>query len=476
MNRFAVAIRCTTFLLLLESCAGYQEKPFTPTKPTIIAPKIYPEAAEKAENFHSRRGKNRQLRLSPDTELSTLNDADFEQKLRQNTALPLMLAVAYKRNPKLKEFRKRQQAIQKRYPQSMFLNNILEQYTSFTRLLDIATGPSMHKKSVTEKTPYPGSLEITGKIISTEAKLALVQYRIAERDLVYQITYDYWELWFIEQTLVIYQEQLDIVNDLEEVARGKFKAGLSGYSDVLKAQITREKIAVKLEILRQQQSTIQVRLLSALNLSLSIPLGPLTTMPERQLTIALDRLYSLAKQQRQEIQAIRLQMQKLQQIIELSENKLYPDFTLGLSYFENRTRERSGKNSFPQRPQATPDLWFGQRESYLQEMRLQREALDKKIEALEQQTTSQIRELYWLLDTANRHLVLYRDTLLPLARENLRVTRVAYRSTGTKVDFLNVLNAERRLLEFQLALLESKRNYAQKLVKLEKIAGQRLGK
>lgn len=494
MNIFKILLWPIVTSMVLGCATGnYQENTGSSSTPTIIAPASSEENEQngKTDDFYRQvEQKWRQELINQSQHSTSVYDfnttevqkmrslaktSEVNQILKQNISLPVLLAIAYERNPRLKEFRQKHKAAQQRYPQSKFLNNIMEQYSSFTRLLDISTGPSLQKKRVAEKTPYPGSLETVGEIITTEVKLAQLQYLIAERDLVYQITRDYWELWFIEQSVTIYREHLDLVKSLEDVAREKFKAALTAYSDVLKAQITREEIATTLEIVLQKMATVKIRLLTALNLPTATIMGTMTVIPEKRPRVTLDQLYSLAKEKRQEILIARLRAQKLQQVIALAEDKLYPDFTSGLSYFENRTGERTGDNvTFPERPQVKPNIWFGQRESYLQEMRLQKEAADKNAENWEQKTIKQVRDLHWQLDTAWRYIVLYRNTLIPLSKEDLRVTRIAYRGTGTKVDFLDVLESERKLLKFQLALYMSRRDYGQRLAELETAIGQRL--
>ncbi|HEX7570531.1 MAG TPA: TolC family protein, partial [Verrucomicrobiae bacterium] len=54
----------------------------------------------------------------------------------------------------------------------------------------------------------------------------------------------------------------------------------------------------------------------------------------------------------------------------------------------------------------------------------------------------------YLMREADRELKLLRERVLPRARQALAIARAAYRSS--RVDFLNVIDAERSLLNFQL--------------------------
>ncbi|HWQ92057.1 MAG TPA: TolC family protein, partial [Clostridia bacterium] len=55
---------------------------------------------------------------------------------------------------------------------------------------------------------------------------------------------------------------------------------------------------------------------------------------------------------------------------------------------------------------------------------------------------------------ATRNLALLTDSLLPKARQSLEVGRVGYSSGRT--DFINLLDAERSLLDFQLAEVDAR--------------------
>jgi outer membrane protein TolC len=57
-------------------------------------------------------------------------------------------------------------------------------------------------------------------------------------------------------------------------------------------------------------------------------------------------------------------------------------------------------------------------------------------------------EQTYLIREADRELTLLRERLLPRARQALEIARAAYRSS--RVDFLNVIDNERSLLNFQL--------------------------
>ena len=161
-------------------------------------------------------------------------------------------------------------------------------------------------------------------------------------------------------------------------------------------------------------------------------------------------------------------------MISLAKDKLYPDFATGLSYFENRNKERIGTGkqdeTFTDRIESMPRFDFGQRDSYIQEMIVKNAALQEQLQDTKQKTIEKIRGLYFEIDTSWRQIILHEKKLIPLAKEALKVTRVSYQA-GKKVDFLDVLDTERTLLDLSLMLAKNKKDYQWSLANLQKVIG-----
>ncbi len=79
------------------------------------------------------------------------------------------------------------------------------------------------------------------------------------------------------------------------------------------------------------------------------------------------------------------------------------------------------------------------------------------------------RVLYEFRD-AERKIDLYRDTLVPKAKQNLGETEAAYR-TGAAT-FLDLVDAQRALLDFELSYERALASHAQRLAELEMMVGR----
>ena len=73
---------------------------------------------------------------------------------------------------------------------------------------------------------------------------------------------------------------------------------------------------------------------------------------------------------------------------------------------------------------------------------------------------------------AGRKITLYRDVLIPKAKESIRSTETAFRAGSAS--FLDLVDAERSLLEFELSFERALANRAQRLAELEMLVGRTL--
>lgn len=476
-------------LLVITSCWSYKPEKSTSnpiiilslTKPVTTENKIEHKKTKKRPEISFKKNiKEKILLYNFESEMAHkfrnfANSKELNVVLSQDISLDLLLCIAYEKNPSLKSSFKKWESVKERYSQEFFLQNLLEQYSSFTRTLDIKISKPKQRINISRNTPAPGTFTIIGEIINTEVELSRLEYIITLRDLITQITQEYTDLIYAKESFRIQKEHLEIAISLENIARDKFRAGLTGYEDVLKAQILRSKVQEDNNTYEKKVKVVKVRILTSLNLPISLNLGSPIKLGINKSNAQLENVYKSALKNRQEIKRVQLKGKKLEQIIFLSKDKIYPDLTIGLSYFENRNKERIGtgkqEEAFPDTVQQMKNINFSQRNSYLQEIVIKREALKEELKSIQQETIKNVKDLHFQIDKNWRQIMLHKNKLIPLAKETLKVIRVSYQA-GKKVDFLNVLDSERTLLDFSLSLEKNKRKYHWEKANLEKIIGQ----
>ena len=409
----------------------------------------------------------RQLAASPE-EAKTL--------LTQPVVLELLVALGYEWNPGLKSVREKIRAVLEQYPQAVYLENVLRQYNAFTKQLDTKVGPTRHKEMMAMKFPFPDTLALKGQIITEDVLIAEKEFEIALRNLVTEIKLAYYDYLFVVEAARINEENQKLLQQMIAIAQTKFRVGQGKYSNVIMAQVELSKLAEVIITLEQQRETIIARLNTLLNVSTDLALGAPVPIEEERVTLALADLYKLAVEKRQEIQKQKLTISKMGLIVEMAKQMTYPDPTLGASYFENRamadlkhTKKMPMTFSTQRTLNPANTAWFGHRNSYLHEMDVKIEAMEHKIEELESNLRFVVKKHHFGMETANRSIRLYRQTLLPQARQALDAANTAYQAA--QIDFLSFLDAQRTLLKLKIEEQRALRDYRQHLAQLEQAVG-----
>ena len=415
---------------------------------------------------------HRQLAASPEA---------ARVRLAEPIALELLVALGYEWSPGLKSAREKIRAILEQYPQAVYLENVLRQYNAFTKQLDTKVGPTRHKEMMAMAFPFPDTLALKGQVITEDVLIAQKEFEIVLRDLVTAIKLAYYDYLFVVEATRINEENQKLLQQMIAIAQTKFRVGQGKYSNVIMAQVELSKLANVIITLEHQRETIIARLNTLLNASADLPLGIPVPLEEERVIPTLAELYALAVQKRQEIQKQKLMISKMGLVVEMAKQMTSPDPTLGASYFENRSMpdlkhtQKMPMTFMTQRTlNPTNTAWFGHRNSYIREVNVKIEAMEHGIEELESQLRFIVKKHHFGMETANRSIRLYRQTLLPQAQQALDAANTAYQAA--QIDFLSFLDAQRTLLNLRIEEQRALRDYHQHLTQLEQAVGMILPK
>jgi len=389
-------------------------------------------------------------------------------------------ALVFARNPRIGAAEKELRSAIERYPQVVYVEVLLAQYTTFLAELALGVGPQFQKDPVALKFPIPGVLALKTDLVSREVDLARERFVKEVRDRIVEAHEAFFELWYLRRALGLEKEILGYLRDLERTVSSRLEAGRAEKSQVLQVQVEISSLEDELITLDEELKTTRSKLRELLDLPPEAPLGDPSYEGDvpRQPT-DMKALYAKAAAERQEIRLARIKVRRVETAIELAEKMTYPDWTLGLGYFEGLRpvgprRRPTGvtPEGFTPRPPQARTFWFGQSEAYLREVRQLRLSLLKALEAERRSAEFLVREQCFALDEAGRRLRLYEDVLLSQARQAYRDTLAAYE--GDTVDFLNVIDTLRQWLRFELERDRARRDDLVAFVRLEAAVGTRL--
>jgi len=205
-----------------------------------------------------------------------------------------------------------------------------------------------------------------------------------------------------------------------------------------------------------------------------------TSLDDAQVSVTDEELLVWLEHTNPEVLALDYEAARQKHKIELARKEYFPDITVGLSYIDTahstggRHPSDDGKDPIVGMVSVNLPIWWNKLQAGVREARHRHTAAVRQKAQTIHSLSATLKLTAYRFRDAHRKIGLYRDTLLPKATESLKATSTAFRSG--KASFTDLIDAERVLLEFQLAYERALVNKAQRLAELEMLTGQEIDK
>lgn len=434
-------------------------------------------------------------------------------EISENSGLEDYLTYAALNNPGLEASFHRWKAALERITQANTLPDPRFTYRFFIQEVETRVGPQNQGIRLSQTFPWLGKLQLRGDIAAEHARVAKSRYETAKLKLFHEVKDVYYELYYLGRAIGLAAEHLNLMKKYEGVALTRYKTGLSQMSEVIRAQVELGKLEVNLKSLSDFQKPLIARLNSALNRSIDQVLPFPKSVSHVNVDIPDQQFMSWLRESNPELIALSHKTSGQQKSIELAKKNFYPDLSLGIDYTDVSSPPRSSApglrnpaalrgasrlasgmgdaidvyslgNSFL--PGNKPDdagkdvwmlsvsmnlpIWRSKYEAGVREARAGYIASLGERKQLENQLMSQTSMVLYQLHDAERKIDLYQHALIPKAKQSLKATETSYR-TGS-ASFLDLIDAERVLLEFELSYERAMSNHGQRLARLEMLVGR----
>jgi len=362
-------------------------------------------------------------------------------------------------------------------PQAKSLPEPKFTYGYFIEEVETRVGPQRNRVEVMQMFPWFGVIEVRTDAAGAAAKAARQRYEAAKLKLFYEVKDAFYEYTYLAGAIEIARQNLELIKHFEEVARAKYTAASASHPDVIRAQVELARLEDQVTTLEQLRTPIVGRLNAVLNRQ-SLEMLPWPRKQEFQASeVGREKVIELLKAQNPELRALDFELEAARSRVELAKTRFWPDVGLGVSWTDtgsamNPGVRDSGKDPIILMFTMNLPIW---RENYrAAELQARAEAMKTAHQKTETENTMIARAEQALYDfqDSNRKVTLYGDVLVPKAEELLGASEVAYLA-GT-VDFLSLINAQQKLLEFQLRYERAVADNQQGLAGLAMLVGSEL--
>lgn len=394
-----------------------------------------------------------------------------------------LAAYVLARNPGLAAIRARARAAEQEAPQARSLPDPMASLTAFLLTPETRVGPQRAMAALSQRFPWFGKLELRERAALYEAAAARAEVAARELTLVTETRRLAYELGFLDAWEDILENDRATLERYEELARSRYAAGFGLEQAVVKLQAEITRVDTRLLQLADRRSEVTAALNALRDRSPVAPLPPMALPEAREpsdtLVAELDRWKERAVALRPEIDRAEAEIARAETRVELAKKDYYPDVTLGATYTLITNREDAPGRAMP--PPDEGDDVFGLMASV--NLPVWRERLDAAVEqAAERELAARegrraavtaidrsLGELTQRLDLTWRQLRLLEDVLGIQAEESLSSAEAAY--TAGNVTALDLLDAERVLLDVRTSTARARADYAITLARLEGTVG-----
>jgi outer membrane protein TolC len=325
---------------------------------------------------------------------------------------------------------------------------------------DIANVISSIMPGLMESFPGPGKLRAAGDAASAESRVKYRDFETSVLQSAFAVKSAYYDLYFLDARLRINRQTLDLLADIEKLARSQNEVGKATLQDVLRAQIEQDRTATDLTNLADSRGRLMARFKATLGIEYGQPDPPVPqTFESTPLDLTSDRLFSEALARNPRLRGMEAEVRSAEAAFGVVYQERVPDFSAGVEADVKAAPvfyRPSLAMSLPVwKDKLTADLAAAQAAKRAAQARLSAEQIALAVEFAEQT---------FLYRESSRNLEVAEQQLLPKARLSLDVARTAYLSG--QQEFVNLIDAERALLDIELSEVDARVQREQALAEL----------
>jgi outer membrane protein TolC len=292
--------------------------------------------------------------------------------------------------------------------------------------------------------PGPGKLRAAGEMAAAESRAKYFAFEAAVLQAAFELKRAYCELWFLDENIRINRQTLNLLAELERSARAQNEVGRVTLQDVYRAQIEQDQLATEIANLEDSRLALSAQFKGALGLTRDDPDPP---SPARFESTPLDLdggdLLEAAFARNPRLRILEADVRTAESAIALAGRSRVPDFSLGLM-----ADVKASPVMFRPLAGVTLPLWRDKIAAQVERAQAGKRAAVARLTGEQINLTVDLAMKSYDYRESTRNLALLRDKLLPKAQQSLEIARAGYLSG--RVDFFDLLDAERTLLNFQL--------------------------
>jgi outer membrane protein TolC len=381
------------------------------------------------------------------------------------------VAAAMENNPAIKTARAKWESAKQRIPQeAAWEDPKLTVNSLFGRFVDISRNGFMDQAvTVEQMIPLSGKNRSKERIASAEAVSSFEEFRRQQLDVTSKTKASYFRLANVYLLLDLNQQQEAALAQTLDATKAKFEVGTQSQADYLTAQVERQKIIETRRDLEEKLSDEQTKLKVLINQDPFEPLGRPAVKEPLPHDLSLDRLRRLTLANRPEIRQAQSMVIAASEKVQLAKREWFPDPSVSLQAQHYNAGRQAISEINAGVSIGLP--WFNHKKYRAGEKEAQSDLLAAQtaLEGAQTEALGMLRDQLQKIQTMHHHIELYRDQLLPSARQTVSSYQADYETDKTTL--IQILTAENNLRELENMYNQDLTDYRVAIAELESLAG-----
>lgn len=345
----------------------------------------------------------------------------------------------------------------------------------FLEEVQTRTGPQEARVGVSQAFPWPGQLQNREDAASKAAAAAWRRFEAVRLSVTERVVSTLHDLAYLDATISITEENLDLLRSFEEVLRARYRVGSGSHPELIRVQVELGQLEDRLTQLRSMRPAYVAELNAALNRPSGEEVARMTGLPGRIASVDADGLAEIARRSNPMLLAMDEQIEEQRLLSEVARRDGLPEFMVGLDYIVtgeavNSSTPGSGDDPILLNFGISLPIWRDKYDAGVREALARRLAVAGERADQANRIAAGIHRAWFEHTDADRRVRLYENTLIPKAEESLRASLAGFRAGETS--FLDLLDTERTLLEFAIAAERARADRGKALARLNTLVGE----
>ena len=383
------------------------------------------------------------------------------------------IQIALSQNPEIQAARKKMEALAHQVPVAASLPDPMLNVTAQPEPVQTAAGQQELIVAASQKFLLFGKLGTRASMAEAQTNVARAQLAAVELSTIAKVKQAYYELYFIQKAISVTEDERRQLFKIRSSADARYIANLASYQDLLRADLEVSNIESELIRLRQRLESGQARLARLLHVAPQTPVAALDELTQEKVPRDLELLQSQAVTARPELHALLAAVRRDRSTVNLARLDYKPDVTLGLSWIDVASTGISpvtnGRDSFLLSAGVNLPIYRKRLDSSVRSAEAKVVSTVREYDSLRDGTLEEVTDLFAQARSQEDLLLLFREDILPKARQTLEVSNQAY-SVGA-VDFLQLIDNWRVLLRYEINYRRLEASLRQTLAELERVVG-----